>query len=99
MGGEESIIRFTRRNTIDTHVGRVSWVGRLERPRDLDGRARGRAAAARHLDLRAADVELGRAARVVDGQRLDPQQVLAVLDALGDGVLVRVFLRALSLLV
>jgi hypothetical protein len=73
-----------------THIGSVARVGRLEGTGDLDDRA-GRLGprGARDVDLGAADVELRRAAWVVDAERLDAQQVLAVGNALGDVVGVR----------
>jgi len=69
---------------VETYIGRVAGVGGLEGARDLDGRARGGAATPGDVDLSAAHIELGRAARVVDGQALDPQEVLAIRNALGD---------------
>lgn len=75
---------------VTAHVRRIPRVAGLEGTRDLHGRARAGVPPACHVNLRAADVELRDATRVVDGQRLDAQQILAVLDALGDGVLVRV---------
>jgi len=72
-----------------TYVGRVARVGSLDEARDLARRRGARASAAHDIDLSAAHVELGRAARVVNAQRLDPEQVLAARDALGDVVRVR----------
>lgn len=66
-----------------THVGSVARIGSLEGAGDLHGGRVG-VATARDADLGACDVELRHVARVVDRQRLDAQQVLAVLDALGD---------------
>lgn len=78
-----------QQNDHTTHIGRVARVGRLEGAGDLDRRARaGVAAAARHVELCTADVELRGGARVMDGQRLDPQQVLAAPNARRDVVLV-----------
>jgi len=73
-----------------THIGSVPWISRLEGPWDLDNR-RGRfgPCGARDVDLGAADVELRRAAGIMDAEGLDAQQVLAVGDALGDVVGVR----------
>lgn len=78
-----------------THIGRVARIRLLEGPRDRHRRARVAVAATRHAHLRARDVELRdpRRPRVVDGQRLDPQQVLAVGDARRDGARVRVWLE------
>jgi hypothetical protein len=64
-----------------TYIGSISRISSLERPRNTD-RSRIRSPrATSNTDLRAADVELRRASRVVDGQRLDAEEVLAVLDA------------------
>jgi hypothetical protein len=53
----------------NTHIGSVPWVGGLEGPRDLDNwRGRLGARSARNVDLGAADVELRRAAWVVDAE-------------------------------
>lgn len=67
-----------------THIGGVAGVGSLEAARN-QARGGGRlVAAAGDVDLRAADVELGRAAGVVDAERLNTQQIFAVGDAFGD---------------
>lgn len=72
-------------------VGSVAGIRLLERAGDGDGRAGRAGTAARHLDLRARDVELrdSRRPRVVDGELLDAQQVLARGQAVGDGHVVR----------
>ena len=71
-----------------TYIRRVSRIRSLDGAWDLGSRARRRAAASGDLDLCAADVELGRAAGVVNRERLDAEEVLSIGDALGD--LVRV---------
>jgi hypothetical protein len=63
--------QFTLSPPGTTHVRSISRVARLEGAWDLDRRAGVGAAAAGDADLRAADVELRHAARVVDGQLLD----------------------------
>jgi hypothetical protein len=71
------------------YISSVARVGGLDKAGDL-GRRRGRGrAAARHLDLGAGDVELRRAARVVDGEGLDAEEVLARRDARGDRARIR----------
>ena len=57
-----------------------------------------RASSADDVDLGTADVELRRAAGVVDAQTLNPEQIFAVRDALGDVVGVRAY-KLVSLIV
>lgn len=83
-------------NEAETHISGVARVGCLESTWYFGRRARGCVAASRHVDLGTADVELRGATGVVDGQGLNTQQVFAVLDALGDGVLIRVCVWSVS---
>lgn len=68
------------------YVGGVARVGVLEGTRDEGGGPRVAAAAAGDGHLRARDVELRDAGRpgVVDGERLDAEQIVARRDARGD---------------
>ena len=69
-----------------TYVRGIARISSLERSRNANGRRTRRPTATGNVDLRAADVELRWATRVMDPQLLDTQQVLAVFDALGDVV-------------
>jgi hypothetical protein len=66
-------------------VRSVARVGALNVAGDLGGRRRPAGAATSDLELSARDVELGRAAGVVDTELLDAKEVLSSGDLGGDG--------------
>lgn len=64
-----------------THIDSIPWISASDEPWDHGSRSWVGAAAARDLDLRAADVKLWRGTGVMKSQLLDPEEVFAVGDA------------------
>lgn len=81
-----------------TYVGSISRISSLECPGNRHARRTRGSSSTTDADLRAANVELRRAARIVDGQTLDAKEILPVLDALRDveGVVASQWPRSLS---